>query len=194
MKMGPLIILSGPAGVGKTTLAARLLAEGGLPLRRSVSATTRPPRAAERDGVDYYFRDAEWFRRQIDAGAFLEWAEVHGRRYGTLRSEVDEPRRRGLGVLLVIDVQGAAQVRRQCPEALSIFLTAPPEVYAERLVRRATDDPAAVALRLEAARLEAARAGEFDHIVVNEDLEKAVAEVRGHIARAFGKGEPCSTS
>jgi guanylate kinase len=195
MKMGPLIILSGPSGVGKSTLAARLLAEDGLPLRRSVSATTRPRREGEVEGRDYRFVTPEWFQRQIDAGAFLEWAEVHGRRYGTPRSEVDDARRKGLGVLLVIDVQGAAQVRRKCPEALSIFLTLPrEELYEQRLRGRGTESAADLAVRLEAIRREEARRGEYDHVVVNDDLAAAVAEVRGLIARRFAKGEPCSTN
>jgi guanylate kinase len=195
MKMGPLIIVSGPSGVGKSTLVARLLADGGLPLRRAVTVTTRPSRPGERDGVDYYFHSPEWFEKAILAGAFLECAEVHGQRYGTLRAEVDDARKRGIGVILVIDVQGAEQVRRQRADALSIFLTLPRwELYEERIRGRGDEDEAAIARRLETARRELARHGEFDHEVVNDDLDRAVAEVRDLIAQRFGKGTSCSTN
>src|SRR5689334_20078290 len=106
MAKAPLIILAGPSGSGKSTIIARLLKESGLPLRLSVSATTRAPRPYEQDGVHYYFWKPEQFEKQRQAGAFLEWATVHGRWYGTLRSEVDAYRARGIGVLLDIDVQG----------------------------------------------------------------------------------------
>jgi guanylate kinase len=195
MKMGPLIIVSGPSGVGKSTLVARLLADGGLPLRRAVTVTTRPSRPGERDGVDYYFHSPEWFEKAIQAGAFLEWAEVHGQRYGTLRAEVDDARKRGIGVILVIDVQGAEQVRRQRADALSIFLTLPRwELYEERIRGRGDEDEAAIARRLETARRELARHGEFDHEVVNDDLDRAVNRVRDVIAQRFGKGTSCSTN
>ncbi len=125
MTPGPLIILSGPSGVGKSTVIRRLLTEGGPPMRLSVSATTRTRREGERDGVDYTFWSPERFQQEIDAGGFLEWAEVHGRRYGTLRSEVERWLAQGCGILLDIDVHGAEQVRRKCPHALSIFLKLP---------------------------------------------------------------------
>jgi guanylate kinase len=195
MAPGPLIILSGPSGVGKSTLVRRLLAEGGPPLHLSVSATTRPPRPGERDGIDYYFWTPGRFQQEIEKGGFLEWAEVHGRRYGTLRAEVDGWLARGVGVLLDIDVQGAEQVRRKLPGALSIFLLAPSwEVYEERLRKRHTEDEAAIARRLATARGELERAAEYDHEVMNADLDRAVAEVRGLIARRFERGTTCSTS
>ncbi len=195
MAQGPLIILSGPSGVGKSTVIRRLLEDDGLPLRLSVSATTRAPRQGERDGLDYYFWTPEQFQQEIDAGGFLEWAEVHGRRYGTLRSEVDGWQARGFGVVLDIDVQGAEQVRRKCPGALSIFLklSAWP-MYEERLRKRHTEDEAMIARRLETARRELGRAGEYEFHVLNDDLETAVAEVRGLIARRFERGTQCSTT
>jgi guanylate kinase len=183
---GPLIILSGPSGSGKSTVIARLLAEGGLPLRLSVSATTRPPRPGERDGEHYHFWTRERFEREIAAGAFLEWAEVHGQLYGTLVREVEPYRRQGLGVILVIDVEGAAQVRRRCPNPVSVFLrTSTPEALEQRLRQRHTDSPEAIRGRLETARRELARADEYDYQVINDDLETAVAELRGIIARQF---------
>ncbi len=189
MRKGPLIILSGPSGSGKSTLIRRLLEEGALPLRLSVSATTRLPRPGEIDGVHYYFWKRPRFEAQRDAGAFLEWAEVHGNLYGTLRSEVDDYRARGVGVLLDIDVQGAAQIRRLYPDCVSIFLrTSNEQEYERRLRKRHTEDEASIARRLETARRELARKGEFDHEVLNDDLETAAAEVRGLIAEAFLKG------
>src|SRR5262245_38390903 len=115
---GPLIILSGPSGSGKSTVIRNLLARGDLPLRLSVSVTTRPSRRGERDGVDYYFWPRERFEAEKGRGAFLEWAEVFGHYYGTLRREVEPYREQGVGVILDIDVQGASQVRGLCPEAV----------------------------------------------------------------------------
>jgi guanylate kinase len=188
---GPLIILSGPSGSGKSTVIRRLLAEGGLPLRLSVSATTRRPRRGEQDGVEYYFWTRERFQEQVEAGAFLEYAQVHarGQFYGTLRCEVDGYRARGVGVILDIDVQGAAQVRRQYPEAVSVFLrTSSWEVYEQRLRRRGTEDEAAIARRLATARGELERISEYDHVVINDDLETAVAQLRDLIVWAFLRG------
>jgi guanylate kinase len=194
--MGPLIILSGPSGSGKSTVRQKLLAEGGLPLRRSVSATTRPRREGERDGVDYHFWTRDRFVEQVAAGAFLEWAEYAGNLYGTLRGEVDGYRAKGLGVLLEIEVKGAEQVRRKCPDSVSIFLRAPSwEVCEQRLRRRHTETEAAIERRLATARSELERQGEFDHVVINDDLDAAVARVRGLIAPHFSEGgATCSTS
>jgi guanylate kinase len=197
MPDAPLIIVSGPSGSGKSTVVGRLLSEGGLPLRLSVSATTRAPRPGERDGVDYYFWTHERFREQVRAGAFLEWAEVHGQYYGTLREEVNPFRARGTGMILDIDVQGAEQVRRACPKSCSIFLRAPSwQEYEQRLRRRGTEDEAAIVRRLATARRELERVGEYDHVIINDDLATAVAELRQLVASLFpSEGEtPCSTS
>jgi len=184
--MGPLIILSGPSGSGKSTVIARVLREAGLPLRVSVSATTRPARPGERDGVHYHFWAREKFLQQVQAGAFLEWAEVHGNYYGTLRDEVGPYRAQGIGVILDIDVQGAAQVRRLCPDSVSVFLRPPSlEVLEQRLRARGTEDEAALARRLANARREMARIGEYTYVVVNEDLGEAVAQLRELLARQF---------
>jgi guanylate kinase len=189
MTQGPLIILSGPSGSGKSTVIGRLLAMGDLPLHLSVSATTRAPRPGEQDGVHYFFWAPEQFAAEVEAGAFLEWAEVHGQRYGTLRPEVASYRRRGIGVLLDIDVQGAEQVRRHCPDHVSIFVR-PPSLAAleERLRRRGTEDEAVIQRRLSRARDEMARAGEYQYEVINDDLDRAVAEVHGIVARQFERG------
>lgn len=195
MAKAPLIILSGPSGSGKSTIIARLLRDDGLPLRLSVSATTRPPRPYEHDGVHYYFWTRQQFDEQRQAGAFLEWAIVHGQWYGTLRSEVEKYRQRGIGVVLDIDVQGAAQVRTQYPDCLSIFIRAASwEAYEQRLRNRG-ENPESIARRLETARRELERVGEFDRVIVNEDLELAVAQVRRLIEQAFHKGSAgCWTS
>jgi guanylate kinase len=187
MQKGPLIILSGPSGVGKSELVKRLLAREDLPLRLSVSATTRRPRDREVDGVSYHFWPRERFEEELRAGGFLEHAEVFGNRYGTLKSEVEPYRERGVGVLLEIDVQGAEQVRRQCPDAVSIFLLAPSlETYEQRLRRRRTESEEAIRRRLEGARRELAQAGAYDYRVVNDDLDRAAAEVEAIIRGQFG--------
>jgi guanylate kinase len=196
MNTGPLIILSGPSGCGKSTVRQRLLAEGGLPLRRSVSATTRPLRQGEQEGVDYYFVTRERFEGWVAEGLFLEWAEYAGNLYGTLRREVDDYRAKGLGVLLEIEVKGAEQVRRQCPDSVSIFLCAPSwEVLERRLRGRHTESEAAIARRLATARAELEHRGQFNHVVINDDLDATVARVRALISPHFSEGgATCSTS
>jgi guanylate kinase len=186
MAQGPLIIVSGPSGSGKSTVIRRLLEGGGLPLRKSVSATTRPPRPGERDGVEYHFWTRDRFLEGLRAGEFLEHAEVHGNLYGTLRSEVDPCRAAGTGVLLDIDVQGAEQLRRLYPDAVTVFLrTSRFEEYERRLRLRHTEGEEAIARRLRTARAELARAGEYRHEVLNDDLDDAVARLRGLAAQAF---------
>jgi guanylate kinase len=192
---GPLIILSGPSGSGKSTLVQRLLATSDLPLRLSVSATTRPPRPGEVDGAHYHFWTRERFDQEVAAGAFLEWALVHGRDcYGTLIREVEPYRGQGMGVVLDIDVQGAEQVRRRYPgNHVSIFLRAASlEEYERRLIARGTESPEAIARRLETARRELAGAGAYDHQVVNDVLERAVAEVEAIVREQFKGGRECS--
>jgi guanylate kinase len=184
--MGPLIILSGPAGCGKSTVTARLLARGDLPLRQSVSATTRPPRPRERDGVHYRFWTRERFEEEMRAGGFLEWAEVYGNYYGTPRSEVEPYRARGIGVILVIDVQGAALVRTACPDAVSVFLRASSWAECERRLRgRGTEDEATIARRLASARKELDRAGEYQFQVINDDLASAVEQLHTIVKAQF---------
>jgi guanylate kinase len=187
---GPLIIVSGPSGSGKSSVIDGLLRTGGLPLRLSVSATTRGLRGEEQDDRDYHFWTRDRFELALREGAFLEHAEVYGNYYGTLRSEVEPYRDRGIGVVLDIDVQGAEQVRRVCPDAVSVFVRPPSlAVLEQRLRDRHTDTEAAIRRRLAAAERELARSGEYQYQVVNDDLDRAVAELRAIVSQHF-KGEP----
>jgi guanylate kinase len=188
VEKGPLVILSGPAGTGKSTLVGRLLRACGARLRQSISATTRPRRPGETDGKHYHFWTREHFESELKNGAFLEHAEVFGNLYGTPRSEVDPYRVKGMGVVLVIDVQGAEQIRRQYPEAVSIFLRAPSQqVYEERLRQRGTEEEAVLQRRLRAAEKEEARAGEYQYQVVNDNLDRAEAELCAILQRHFSR-------
>jgi guanylate kinase len=146
----------------------------------SVSATTRGPRPGEHDGVDYHFLSPEEFDRRIEEDDFLEWAEYAGHRYGTLRSELE---RDADPLVLEIEVQGARQVRERVPEATSVFIAPPSEeALRTRLVGRGSDDPEQIEKRLAVAREEMAAREEFDHVVVNDDLEAAVQELEGLVA------------
>src|SRR5262245_36722495 len=187
MKQGPLVIVSGPSASGKSTVVERLLQQNSLPLRRAVTATTRQPRDGERDGVDYHFWTLERFQEEIARGGMLEHACVFGRDwYGTPLSEVTPHRERGVGVILIIDVQGAAQVRARCPGVVSIFIrTSTLDVLEQRMRARGTESEESIQRRLGEARKELARAGEYDHAVVNDDLDTAVAEVRQILAAYF---------
>ncbi len=170
-------VITGPSGVGKGTLI-RSLRDRHPRLELSVSATTRTPRAGEKDGVDYHFLTPVEFQRRVAAGEFVEHAQYAGHHYGTLRAELESRATAGAPVVLEIDLQGARQVRLAMPEAVQVFV-APPS-FAElraRLVGRGTDDPEKVAERLELAEAELAAESEFHHVIVNDRLEAAVAEL-----------------
>jgi guanylate kinase len=170
-------VITGPSGVGKGTLI-RGLRERLPGLGLSVSATTRSPREGERDGVDYHFLSPEDFERRAQAGEFAEHAEYSGNRYGTLRTELDDHLRRGEGVVLEIEVQGARQVRESVPDAVQVFIRPPSlEALRERLERRATDDPAAIERRLQVAREELEAESEFGYRVENDDVQRALDEL-----------------
>jgi guanylate kinase len=186
MGQGPLIVLSGPSGSGKSTVIARLLAGGDLPLRLSVSVTTRKPRDREWDGCEYHFWTRECFEAEVRAGGFLEFAEVFGNYYGTLRREVEPYRQRGVGVILDIDVQGALQVRQKCAEVVTVFLRPPSlDVLEMRLRTRGTESEEAIERRLAGARDELTHADDYDYQVINDDLDRAVTDLRAIIQRQF---------
>jgi guanylate kinase len=174
----PILVITGPSGVGKGTLIKGLL-ERAPGLELAVSATTREPREGEVNGVDYHYLSEADFDRRVAAGEFVEHAEYAGNRYGTLKSELSRPAR---GIVLEIDVQGARQVRESLPEARLVFIEPPSfEDLEQRLTGRASDQPAQIQRRLEAAREELAAAGEFDHRIVNDDVQRAVQEL-GEVA------------
>lgn len=191
MKAGPLIIVSGASGSGKSTVVGRVLRESGLPLRLSVSATTRQPRPGEQAGKAYHYWTVERFEEAIGRDEFLEHARVHGNYYGTLKSEVEPYRTQGMGVILEIDVQGAAAVRLKCPVDTSIFVRAAGTIADElaelnrRLAARGTDKPETIKLRVAGAARELERIGEYNHVVINDDADAAVAAVSDIIRRLF---------
>lgn len=182
---GKLLILSGPSGVGKSTIVRKLLQRTGERMRLSVSATTRPPRPGEQDGREYHFLSQDEFTRRREAGEFLECIEVFGRGhwYGTLLAEVTPSLQAGQWVLLEIDVDGAERALAAHPEAISLFVTAASDeaealrVLRERLEARGTEDPSAVERRLEVARHELRRAPHYQHTVVNHGLDDAIDEI-----------------
>jgi guanylate kinase len=180
-KLGKLVVISGPSGVGKSTVVRQVLSQFGPQLRLSVSATTRPPRGDEQDGVDYFFlSDAEFARRRA-AGEFLECIEVFGRGhwYGTLWSEVRSSLSQGKWVILEIDVDGAREVLRQFPEAVTIFIRPDSmEELERRLRRRGTEHEDAIQRRLAVARHELQLADHYEHQVVNVTVPQAVDEIR----------------
>lgn len=183
---GRLFVLSGPSGVGKDTVIRRLLTL--VPeLERPVAFTTRLPRPGEQDGREYSFVSDRDFERMERAGEFLETAVVHGHRYGTSRARVAELLKRGRNVLLKIDVQGARQLRRQDLGATFIFLTPPSrEELLARLTSRRTEGAEEVTLRTRNADLELAEAGEYQHQVVNDDVDRAAGEIAGIVRLGAG--------
>ncbi len=175
--MARVFVITGPSGVGKGTLI-RALRRRVPELELSVSATTRQARPGEAQGVDYHFLSDAEFARRVDEGDFVEHAEYSGRRYGTLRAELEQRTAGGIPVLLEIEVQGARQVREAMPDAVQIFIAPPSETALRaRLVGRGTDDAEQVERRLTVAREELAAQDEFAHVVVNDRLEDAAAQL-----------------
>jgi guanylate kinase len=174
---GRLFVITGPSGVGKGTLIKEVFEQ--LPgLELSVSATTRSPREGERDGLDYHFLDEQDFSNRLAEGEFMEHASYSGHRYGTLLSEVEPRLARGASVVLEIELQGARQVRERLPDAVLVFVAPPtPDVLRERLEGRGTDTPEQIDRRLEVARQELEAQREFAHVIVNDDVDRAAAEL-----------------
>ena len=177
MKKGILLVVSAPSAGGKGTILKELFRQDGN-LRMSVSATTRQPRPGEENGKDYYFMSREEFQELVAGGRMLEHAEYVGNCYGTPREPVEEWLAQGLDVVLEIDVQGGAQIKRLAPDCVSVFITPPSmEVLEKRLRDRGTEDDETVRKRLAAAREELPHAEDYDYIVVNDRLEDAVEDM-----------------
>lgn len=176
-RRGTMLVVSGPSGSGKSTICKRLL--GDPRVEFSVSATTRAPRAGEVEGREYHFLDKAGFRAEIERGAFIEWAEVHGNLYGTPRVPMERALEAGKVFLLEIDVQGGAQLKALGLPGVYVFI-APPDLPSlrARLEHRGTDTPEVVERRLAKAQEEMRARERYDHVVVNADLEQAVEEVR----------------
>lgn len=176
-------MLSAPSGAGKRTVLKRVF-ENDPQLGYSISATTRPPRHGEAEGVDYYFLDRAAFERRISAGDFVEWAEVHGNLYGTLQSELERLTATGKDTVLELDVQGMRNMKTRGLDMVSIFVMAPSLEELERRLRsRGTDHPEVIELRLSNARDELAARREFDYVIVNDHLDEAVDDLKA-IVRA----------
>jgi guanylate kinase len=175
---GTLFIISSPSGGGKTSLVKALL-EAEPQLRLSVSYTTRPPRAGEAEGRDYHFIGLPEFERMLEAGEFLESAEIYGNRYGTSQKWIERERAQHRDVLLEIDWQGAQQVRRLLRQVVSIFVLPPSsQVLEQRLKGRGQDSAEVIARRLAAAREEISHASEYDYVIINDDFHQAALDLR----------------
>jgi guanylate kinase len=172
----PVLVITGPSGAGKGTLIQQLLAR--VPrLRLAVSATTRDQRPGETDGVEYWFLSEEEFERRVRAGDFLEWVPYVGSRYGTLRSELDRIAALGDVPVLELEIEGAAHVRDEVPGAVTVFVDAPLEELERRLRERATESSGDIRERVEIAREQKRRCDEFDHVVVNDSLDRAAGDL-----------------
>lgn len=185
MPPGKLIVISAPSGSGKTTIAKEIMRRFPA-LGFSVSATTRAKRADEVGGKDYFFLSREEFKRRVKAGDFVEWEELYGNCYGTLKTEVDRAVTNGRDLLFDVDVKGGLSIKQQYPEALLIFIRPPnTEVLKERLINRKTEDEEALRRRLDRAQMELDLGNKFDRQVVNDELEMAIREVQSIIEHHF---------
>jgi guanylate kinase len=182
---GTLLVISGPSGSGKSTICRRLLEDRRVEF--SISATTREPRTGEVDGRDYLFLDKARFRAEIERGAFIEWAEVHGNLYGTPRGPMEKALAAGKVFLVEIDVQGGAQLKALGLPGVYVFVAPPSmQVLRQRLERRGTDAPQVIERRLAKASEELRAQERYDHVVVNDDLESSLDEIRGLAGLADG--------
>ncbi len=178
MKRGKLIVISAPSGSGKTTIA-RAIMQKYPGMLFSVSATTRPPRTGEIDGRDYFFLSKEDFQRRVRLGDLVEWEEIYGNFYGTLKSEVDRALGQGVIMLFDVDVKGALSIKRTFPDDSILIFIKPPSVEAlqQRLVNRKTEDEPTIRRRLDRVPMEMEKGNQFDWQVVNDNLETAVTKV-----------------
>lgn len=185
-----LVVLTGPSGAGKDSILARLKSLG-RPYHFAVTATTRPPRQGERAGVDYHFVSPDEFQRMLEQDELLEHAEVYGHQYGVPRKAVREALRGGRDVILRTDVQGAHYIKSVDPDAVTIFVAPPSEAeMRRRLSVRGQDGEEQIALRMRVAEEEMKRASEFDHVVINDDLERCVREIEGILSEERGRPHP----
>ena len=175
---GRLYVVSAPSGAGKTSLLKRLMAEMDA-VETSISHTTRDKRVGEKDGVDYHFVSQDTFKRLINDGAFFEHAEVFGNFYGTSKASIEEQLSAGIDVILEIDWQGARQIRKQLPNSCFIFILPPSKsALQERLEGRGQDDSDVIAKRMQAAQNEMSHYNEYDYLVINDDFEHALSELK----------------
>jgi guanylate kinase len=184
MSKGKLIVISAPSGCGKTTIAKAVMRKYPSMLF-SVSATTRDKRPNETNGKDYFFLSKEDFQRRLDHGELVEWEEIYGNYYGTLKSEVDRALSRGDVMLFDVDVKGALSIKQKYPADTVLIFIEPPnfEVLKERLTKRRTEDEATVQRRLDRVPMELEKGKEFDYQVVNDDLTTAIEKVESIITR-----------
>ena len=181
MPSGTLFIVAAPSGAGKTTLVGRLLADDPQ-VQHSISFTTRAPRPGEQNGREYHFIDGQRFLAMRERGEFAEWAEVHDNFYGTSRLWLEQRMKEGCDMMLEIDWQGAQQMRRQFPEAVGIFILPPSIAELEnRLRRRGADSEDVIARRVAAALGEMRHVGEFDFVIINNDLDVALGELKAAV-------------
>jgi guanylate kinase len=180
--ISPVFVVTGPSGAGKGTLIGLLLPRFPV-LRPAVSATTRPQRPKERDGVDYWFLDDAEFTRRVEAGEFLEWVEYVENRYGTLQSEIERIQEDGGAPLLELETEGALRVKKKVPRAVTIFVTAPVEELERRLNERATESTGTIDKRIELARRQLEEAEQFDYVVENDDRERAAEKLAAIVER-----------